>query len=151
MRSCFLIKNVEKKVVEYVNSCSHFQTFTNKIYRHPIKPNKVPQRCREETSVNSVGLLLSKNHIVVIPDLTSRYPIAKLVESTSAKSVIPVYKDVYDTFGNPIRQKSDNGPSFNSKEMENFTKVRNTEQVEIPPGDSFPNNVELQQVFFLPK
>ena len=88
---------------------------------------------------------------MVIPDLTSRYPTAKLVESTRAKSVIPVYKDVYDTFGNPIRQKSDNGPSFNSKEMENFTKVRNIEQVEIPPGDSFPNNVELQQVFFLPK
>ena len=57
-----------------------------------------------------VGPLPSKNHIVVIQDLTSHYPIAKLVQSINAKSTISVLEDVYDTFGNLIRQKSDNGP-----------------------------------------
>ena len=68
-------------------------------------------------SVDLFGPLPSKNHIVAIQDFASRYPIAKLAKSTNAKSVIPVLENVCDTFGNPIRQKSDNGPPFNSKKM----------------------------------
>ena len=138
LRSNFFFKNLEKKAAEYVNSCSYFQMFTNKVYRHPIRPNKVPERCWEETSVDLFGPLPSKNHIVVIQDLASRYPSAKLIESTNAKSDI----NVLDTFGNPIREKSDNGPSFNFKEMENLTKNRNIEQFKTPPGHPSPNNVE---------
>ena len=119
LRSNFFIKNLEKKAAEYVNSCSYFQMFTNKVYRHPIRPNKVPERCWEETSVDLFGPLPSKNHIVVIQDLASRYPRAKLIESTNAKSDI----NVLDTFGNPIREKSYNGPSFDFKEMENLQKI----------------------------
>ena len=109
--------------------------FTNKVYRHPVKPNKVPERCWEK-------LLPSKNHIVVIQNLAFRYRIAKLIKSTGEKPVIPILEDVYDTFGNPIRQKSDNGAPFNSKEIEKFTKNRNVEQVNTPPGHPSPNNVE---------
>ena len=36
-------------------------------------------------SVDLFGPLPSKNHIVVIQDFASRYPIAKLVKSTNAK------------------------------------------------------------------
>ena len=112
--------------------------FTNKVYRHPIRPNKGPERCWEETSVDLFGPLPSKNHIVVIQDLASRYPRAKLIESTNVKSDI----NVLDTFGNPIGEKSDNGPSLNFKEMENLTKNRNIEQFKTPPGHPSPNNVE---------
>ena len=59
----FLIKNLEKKVAEYVNSCSYCQMFTNIVYRNPIKPNRVPERCWEETSIDLFGPLPSKNHI----------------------------------------------------------------------------------------
>ena len=99
--------------------------FTNKVYRHPIKPNKVEERYLEETSIDLFRPLPSKNPILVIQDLASCYPVAKLVKSTNAKSVIPVLEDVYDTFGNPIQQKSDNRSLFNSKEMEKSTKNRN--------------------------
>ena len=108
-----------------MNSCSYCQMFTNKVYRHPIKPNKVEERYLEETSIDLFRPLPSKNPILVIQDLASCYPVAKLVKSTNAKSVIPVLEDVYDTFGNPIQQKSDNRSLFNSKEMEKLTKNRN--------------------------
>ena len=64
-------KNLEKKVAEYVNSCSYCQMFTNKVYRHPMKHNKVPERCWDETSEDLFKSLPSKNHIEVIQDLTS--------------------------------------------------------------------------------
>ena len=69
-------------------------------------------------------------------------PIVKLVKSTSAKLLILVLEDVYDTSGNPIRQKCDNGPPLNSKKMENFAKNRNNEQFKTPPGHFSSNNVE---------
>ena len=86
--------------------------------------------------------LPSSNHIVVVQDLASRFPVAKIVKSTGAKSVIPVLSDTYNTFGNPQVQKSDNGPPFNSKEMEAFTRGRDITQVKIPPGHPAANNVE---------
>ena len=84
--------------------------------------------------------LPSENHIVVIQDLESRYPVAKDVRSTNAKSVIPVLEDTYNTFDNPQGQKSDNGPPFNSKE--NLTSKRDIKQVKIPPGHLSTINVD---------
>ena len=116
--------------------------FTNKVFRQPIEPNKVQGKCWEETSVDLFGPLLSQNHIVFIQDLASHYPVAKFVKSTSARSVIPVLEEAYDKFGNPVRQKSVNGPPFNSNEMKTFTDNRNIEQVKTPPGYPSPNNAE---------
>ena len=82
----FLYQKFRKKVAEYVNSCSYCQMFTKKVYRHPIKPNKLPDGCWKETSADLFGPLLSKNHTVVIQDFASYYPTAKLVKSTNAKS-----------------------------------------------------------------
>ena len=84
--------------------------------------------------MDSFGPLPIKNHIVVIQDLASRYSVAKVLRSTNAKSVIPVLEDTHSTFGNPQRQKSDNGPPFNSKEMLNFNSKRDIKQFKISPG-----------------
>ena len=43
-----------------------------------------------------------------------------MVSSTKASSVIPALADIYDNFGNPDTQLSDNGTSFNSSAMEGF-------------------------------
>ena len=108
--------------------------FTNKVFRHPIKPNKVPGKCWEETSVDLLGSLPSQNHIEVMQDLASRYLVAKFIKSISAKSVIPILEEAYNTFGNPVQQKSDNGPPFNSRKMKTFTDNRNIKQVKTPPS-----------------
>ena len=78
----------------------------------------------------------------MVQDLASRFPIAKVVTSTSSKKVLPVLAEAYDTFGNPDVQKSDNGPPFNSNTMDQFTKSRDIEQVKIAPGHPDANNVE---------
>ena len=65
-----------------------------KTTKHPIEPNQVPEKCWDETSVDLFGPLPSKNHIIVIQDLASRYPVAKVIRSTKAKSVIPVLQDI---------------------------------------------------------
>ena len=74
-------------------------------------------------SVDLLGPLPTSHHVLVVQDLASHYPVAKIVKSTNAKSVIPVLRDTYDLFGNPLRQKSDNGPPFDSKEMAKFAQI----------------------------
>ena len=101
-----------------------------------------PMTAGKRWSVDLFGPLPSKNHVVVVQDLSSRYPAAKIVSNTSAKAVLPVLKDTYDTFGNPQIQKSDNGPPFNSKQMADFTTTRGIEQVKTAPGHPGPNNAE---------
>jgi hypothetical protein len=142
LRSHFYIRNLDERVKKLVETCLDCQTFTNKNVREPIQPNKVPRKCWEEVSVDLFGPLPSSNHIVVVQDLASRFPVAKIVRSTNAKSVIPVLAETYNNFGSPCTQKSDNGPPFNSHAMDDFTKKRDIEQVKIAPGHPSANNVE---------
>ena len=142
LRSHFFITGLDERVKKFVETCLDCQTFTTKYVREPIQPNKVPQKCWEEVSVDLFGPLPSSNHVVVVQDLASRFPVAKIVRSTSAKSVLPVLAETYNNFGNPTTQKSDNGPPFNSCEMNDFTAKRNIEQVKIAPSHPAANNVE---------
>ena len=132
LRNHFYIKDLDIKIIKYIRDCSYCQMFIQKTLRHLTEPNSVPEKCREP----------SRHHVLVVQDLASRYPVAKIVKSTNAKSVIPVLRDAYDLFGNPLRQKSDNGPPFNCSEMAEFGKNRNIEQVKTPPGHPAANNVE---------
>ena len=84
----------------------------------------------------------SHNHVVVVQDLASRFPAAKLVRSTKASSVIPAMTDIYNNFGNPETQLSDNGAPFNSQAMNNFCKSRNIDMEKIPPLHPSANPAE---------
>ena len=77
--------------------------------------------------------LPSAKHVVVVHDLASRFPAAKLVSSTMAGKVIPVLEDIYNTYGNPELQTSDDGPPFNSKKMVHFADKRDIKLRTTPP------------------
>ena len=60
LRSHFFITNLDEKVKRFVEKCSDCQMFTDKNTKEPIQPNKVPQKCCEEVSVDLFGPLPSK-------------------------------------------------------------------------------------------
>ena len=107
--------------------------FSNKKTSEPIQSHKVPDKCWDTVAVDLFGPMPNKNHVVVVQDLASRFPVAKLVSSANAKQVLPALGDIYDNYGNPNTQLSDNGPPFNSKEMELFAQKRNIELKKTPP------------------
>jgi len=100
---------MRKKVEQFLNTCQLCHAFNDKRTAQPIKHHDVPSTCWDTVAVDLFGPLPSSNHVVVIQDLASRYPAAKLVKSTSAKHVLPAISDIYDHYGNPNRQISDNG------------------------------------------
>ena len=123
LRNHFYIKDLGIKLTKYIRDCSHCQMFTQKTTRHPTESNSVPEKCWEETSVDLFGPLPTSHHVLVVQDLGSRYPLAKIVKSTNAKSVIPVLRDTYDLFGNTFKQKSDNGPQLIPTKWKNLPKI----------------------------
>ena len=58
------------------------------------------------------------------------------------EKVLPALSEIYDTYGNPRNQLSDNGSPFNSKAMEQFTQKRDINPEKTPPLHPQSNPVE---------
>ena len=125
-----------------MSSCRDCLSFTDKKTSEPLAAHAVPENNWSKVAVDLFGPLPSQDHIVVIQDMASRFPAAKLVKSTRAANVIPAMKDIYDNYGNPETQLSDNGPPFNSAAMDAFCKSRNIEMEKIPPLHPSANPAE---------
>ena len=70
---------------------------------------------------SSSRFMPSSKHVIVVQDLESRYPAAKLVSSTKADKVIPALDEIYGEYGYPCTQISDNGPPFNGQKLKDYT------------------------------
>ena len=127
IRQHFFFHDMNGKIKQYVKECQSCSIFTDKKTKEPIRHHKIPEKCWENVSVDLFGPIPSSKHIVVVQDIKSRYPVAKLVSSTSAEKVVPTLADIYQTYGNPSKQISDNGPPFNSTQMKKFAESKDIE------------------------
>lgn len=142
LRYHFFFHHMFEKVKNFVQNCHDCQFFTDKKTRHPLKHHEVPAKCWESVAVDLFGPMPSSRHVVVVQDLASRFPAAKIVQSTKAEKVLPVLEEIYGAYGNPAKQLSDNGPPFNSKAMETFSNARGIQLQKISPLHPSSNPVE---------
>ena len=142
LRYHFFFHNMSKKIEEFVKSCNHCSMFIDKKTKEPIKPHRVPEKCWDTVSVDLFGPMPTSKHVVVVQDLASRFPAAKLVTSTKADKVLPALSEIYATYGNPEVQISDNGPPFNSAQMHDFVTSKSIKLQKAPPLHPSSNPVE---------
>ena len=142
LRYHFFFHNMNMKEDEFVNGCKDCQIFTDKKITEPIRPHSVPSRYWEKVAVDLFGPMPSSNHVVVVQDLASCFPATKVASSSKASKVIPALEQIYDAYGNPEKQLSANGPPFNSKEMDTFSKERNITLEKTPPMHPSANPAE---------
>ena len=142
LRYHFFFHGMNEKVKNHIDQCFDCQIFTDKKTSEPLKYHTVPTRCWETVAVDLFGPLPSRKHVIVVQDLASRFPVAKLVASTSSKSVLPALGEAYDNLGNPMTQLSDNGPPFNSQAMQVFAKQRSINLQKTPPYHPSANPAE---------
>ena len=142
LRSHFFFHEMQTKVEAFVRSCASCQSFTDKKTSEPLQHHQVPAGCWETVAVDLFGPMPSRKHVVVVQDIASRFPAAKLVSSTSSKQVLPALGEIYNYYGNPKCQLSDNGPPFNSQEMEKFASERDITLKKTPPLHPQANPVE---------
>ena len=59
-------------------------------------------------------------YILLVVDVTSRFPIVRILNSETTKSVLNALKGVYCNFGLPKKVLTDNGPCFRSVDFNEF-------------------------------
>ena len=88
-------------------------------YKH-INMTPLPEAPWRELSTDFYGPLPKGEYLLVIFDKYSRYPVVKIVNSTSASTVIPAIVNVMFTFSIPDALTSDNGPLFSSEQLNSY-------------------------------
>ena len=122
LRYHFFFHKMFDKVKQFVRECPACSIFVDKKTKEPITHHAIPEKAWETVAVDLFGPMPSSRHVVVVQDIGSRYPAAKLVSSTKASDVVPVLEEIYAEYGYPDTQISDNGPPFSSKSMKDFTE-----------------------------
>ena len=129
VRSHFWIPDLNKLVQETVSTCETCQRFTAKTTKEPAAAQKTTGVGWEEVSIDLFGPLPNKKHVLVVQDTMSRFPAATIVSSSAAPPVIKALDEVYNSYGQPQRHRTDNGPPFNSEEFAQYSKKRGVDQV----------------------
>ena len=124
------------------------QSATPRTAYEPLNMTPLPETPWRELSTDFYGPLPTGEYLLVIIDEYSRYPVVEILRSTSANTVIPVFDKVIPVFdkvipvfdkvipvfdkvipvfdkvmsmfGIPGVLKSDNGPPFNSVQLQSF-------------------------------
>ena len=122
LRSKVWFPNLAEKVEQSVKGCIACQTLTPQFNIEPLKMADLPSGPWKDISADFCGPLPTGEHLFVIIDEYSRYPIVEIIWSVSAKTVIPVLDKVLSQFGYPQTIKTDNGSPYNSYKFEQYVK-----------------------------
>ena len=117
IRCHFWFPGMNEMVENVIRSCSFCTMNTEKGSKEPQRTIPVPDDPWQEVSVDLFGPMPDRKHVLVVQDIKTRFPCAKIVSSTNGKQVIPAMEQIYNSYGNPDVHRSDNGPPFNSKEF----------------------------------
>ena len=123
IRSHFWFPKLDQQIEEMVNNCKNCRMFTSKYKKNPLIAQDLRSRKPwEKVSIDLFGPMPDKKHVVVVQDMVSRFPAAKIVNDTNADNITKTLKEVYSNFGVPKVQRTDNGPPFNSSKFKEFSE-----------------------------
>lgn len=123
---------IDRIVERKVKQCIPCQATSVSNLRDPIVMSDLPSGPWINVSVDFADLP-SGEHLLVISDDYSRFPVVEIVSSTSAKAIIPKLDRVFAMFGVPEVVRSDNGPPFNSSEFAKFAQYLGFSHRKITP------------------
>ena len=86
--------------------------------RDPTIPRDIP--IQAWSMVQTDLFTLDGLSFLLVVDATSRFPVVRILNSETTKSVLNALKGIYCDFGLPKRIISDNGPCFKAKEFIEF-------------------------------
>ena len=109
---------INQDIETLVKSCEKCQEFSRRNNRDPDLPREIPL---VPWSLLEMDLFtLDDQTFLLVVDVTSRFPVVKILSSETANSVINALKGVYCDFRLPKRVLTDNGPCFKSQKLVEF-------------------------------
>ncbi|KAG7479351.1 Retrovirus-related Pol poly from transposon [Solea senegalensis] len=112
--------NIDRQAEAMVRNCLACQANTPETHNEPLQMSDLPDTVWQDVSADFYGPLPTGEHLRVIVDEYSRYPVVEVIHSTSANSVIPVMDKILSMLGIPRTVKTDNGPPFTGEQFSKF-------------------------------
>ena len=109
---------INRDIKTLVKSCEKCQEFSRRNNKDPVLPRGIPL---VPWSLLEMDLFtLDDQTFLLVVDVTSRFPVVRILSSETANSVINTLKGVYCDFGLPKKVLTDNGPCFKSQKFVDF-------------------------------
>ena len=122
LRSKYWWPGMDAQIQRYIENCRPCQASVLQNEKEPLKMTSLPDGPWENLATDFHGPLPSGEHLLVVIDEYSRFPVVEIVTSTSHKAAIPKFDKIFAEFGIPKRLKSDNGAPFNGDAFAKFAK-----------------------------
>ena len=126
--------NIDKRVREIVDKCIACQSVGNSNNREPMEITPTEDKPWSSIAIDFYGPIpRTGQYLLVVIDTYSKFPEVEVVNSTEAKTCIPKLDIIFARYGIPSKIQTDNGPPFNGKEFERYTKTLGIEWRTITP------------------
>ena len=109
----------------------------------PLKPSELSPSAWHKLKADFLGPIPETHqpqYLLVTTDCYSRFPEVEIVSSTSANTIIPKFDRKFETHGILVKIKTENGPPFQSGEVDHYMKTWRILHKRItplwPPGNA---------------
>ena len=113
---------IDQMTADTVKACIACQATTPEHHSEPISSTTLPSSEWTQLSADFAGPLPSGEYLLVIIDDFSSFPVVEILHSTTARAVIPALDRIFALLGKPETLKTDNGPPWNSQDLDKFAK-----------------------------
>ena len=111
---------VDKLTEELIISCLPCQLVGLPKPPAPLQPTQLPAKPWHTVNMDFLGPLPSGEMLLIIIDQHSRFPEVEILRFTAASAAIPKLNPIFARHRYPIRVRTDNGPPWNSTEIDTY-------------------------------
>lgn len=115
--------NMDREVEDFVKSCPECQLVVSNSKPIPITLTELPSNPWEYVSMDFASCSDTMNwKAIVLTDNYSRFLVALPMEKTDTEAVKRILRRIFNTYHVPKTLKADNGPPFNSADLQSWLK-----------------------------
>ena len=134
---------MDKQTEQFIRACHPCQLVGLRSKAEPIRSTTLPEGPWTDIAVDLLEIPRG-NHLLVVVDNYSRWPVVILLKKTDAANVTKAMEGMFKTHGLPLTVRSDNGPPFSSTQFEGFLEyLGKTHQKGTPYWPQ--SNVEVER------
>ena len=111
---------IDRQIEMFCRSCHGCQLVSQVSKPEPMVRTDLPSGPWQDLAADLLGPLPSGDFIFVVVDYYSRYFEVEMLRSTTSEKIISCLSKIFLTHGLPLTLRTDNGPQFVSKEVENY-------------------------------
>ena len=133
LREKIWFPGIDQAVKSMIDKCIACQANGPDSRPEPLQMSPLPPDPWHTVHMDFCGPFPTGEYVFVVIDAYSRFPEVEIVRSTSASSIMPKLDRIFSTHGIPQVIRSDNGPPFTSKEINEYMRENGIDHRRITP------------------